>query len=104
MYQFSEIDASSREISCLTHIYSREETSLSLRIHFLQYYLYILFPCHSLHFQTVVYGMIFAFGLLLLKRYGIVSDNNKDNLFSTGISWGLLGAGLLGIGVSKKLS
>ena len=51
-------------------------------------------------FQTVVYGMLFALGLLILKRYGAITDNNKDNLFSTGISYGLMGAGVIGIGVS----
>ena len=45
--------------------------------------------------------MIFAFGLLILKKYGAIVDNNKDNLFSTGISYGLMGAGIIGIGVSK---
>lgn len=46
--------------------------------------------------------MVFAFGLLILKKYGVITDNNKDNLFSAGISWGLIGAGVLGIGVSLK--
>ena len=50
--------------------------------------------------QTVVYGMLFAFGLLILKKYGAIVDSNKDNLFSTGISYGLMGAGIIGIGVS----
>ena len=54
-----------------------------------------------LYFQTVVYGMLFAFGLLILKKYKIISDNNKENLFSTGISWGLTGMGVLGLGVSN---
>ena len=54
-------------------------------------------------FQTVVYGMLFAFGLLILKKYKIINDNNKENLFSTGISWGLTGMGVLGLGVSIQL-
>ena len=44
--------------------------------------------------------MLFAFGLLILKKYGAIVDSNKDNLFSTGISYGLMGAGFIGIGVS----
>ncbi|XP_060575546.1 N-acetylneuraminate 9-O-acetyltransferase-like isoform X1 [Ruditapes philippinarum] len=47
---------------------------------------------------SVVYGMLFAFGYLILKRYKIIQDIDNRNLFSTGISWMYTLLGLIGLG------
>ena len=58
----------------------------------------------TLVYQSVVYGMLFAFGYHVLKRYRIIQDNENKNLFSTAINWTLAGLGLIGIAVSSDHS
>ncbi|XP_054721420.1 N-acetylneuraminate 9-O-acetyltransferase-like [Uloborus diversus] len=47
---------------------------------------------------SVTYGMLFAFGLHLLKQYHILDDKNRGNLFSRGISLTAAFLSLLGLG------
>ncbi|KAL4216929.1 N-acetylneuraminate 9-O-acetyltransferase [Mactra antiquata] len=48
---------------------------------------------------SVVYGMLFAFGYLILKRYKVINDVDNRNLFSTGgVSWMFTCLGIIGIG------
>ncbi|CAL1272802.1 unnamed protein product [Larinioides sclopetarius] len=46
---------------------------------------------------SVANGMLFAFGLQLLKQYHILDDKNRGNLFSKGISLTAASAALVGI-------
>ena len=50
--------------------------------------------------QSVVYGMVFAFGYHLLLKKGIIADNHNKSLFSTGITLSLTVLGFIGLGVS----
>ncbi|GIY77377.1 n-acetylneuraminate 9-O-acetyltransferase [Caerostris extrusa] len=47
---------------------------------------------------SVAFGMLFAFGLQLLKQYHILDDKNRGNLFSKGVSLTAASAALVGIG------
>ncbi|GFU04031.1 n-acetylneuraminate 9-O-acetyltransferase [Nephila pilipes] len=46
---------------------------------------------------SVAFGMLFAFGLQILKQYHILDDKNRGNLFSKGISLTVASAALVGI-------
>ncbi|WAR10767.1 CASD1-like protein [Mya arenaria] len=48
--------------------------------------------CHS-----VVFGMVFAFGYQILKRYKVIHDTDGRNMFSTAITWTMAGVGVIGI-------
>lgn len=50
-------------------------------------------------FQSVVYGMVFAFGYHLLLKKGIIADNHTKSLFSTGVSLSLTILSFIGLGV-----
>ena len=53
--------------------------------------------------QSVIYGMLFAFGYQILKKYNLIRDTDEKNLFSTGISCLVTLLGLIGIGVRFHL-
>lgn len=53
----------------------------------------------NIYLQSVTFGMLFAFGLQILKQYHLVDDKNRGNLFSRGISLTAALAALVGIGV-----
>ena len=50
-------------------------------------------------FQSVLYGMLFAFGYQVLLRYKWIEDNHSQHLFSRPISWLLCFLAVLGLGV-----
>ena len=49
--------------------------------------------------QSVVYGMLFAFGYQVMLRYKWIEDNHSQHLFSRPISWALCFLAFLGFGV-----
>ncbi|XP_052813330.1 N-acetylneuraminate 9-O-acetyltransferase-like isoform X2 [Mya arenaria] len=46
---------------------------------------------------SVVFGMVFAFGYQILKRYKVIHDTDGRNMFSTAITWTMAGVGVIGI-------
>ena len=61
-------------------------------------------PCAHLDvfvvLQSTVYGMGFAFSLMVAKKFNFMDDKREDAIFSKGLSWfaGILS--VCGIGVS----